>query len=98
MHTRRFDSLLSCYPAQFAPNEIDAKAERNQAMNILTKIGATPSNKRAKVSDDAPHAGRDVSAKSMINERKAIKHLTGGRGAMSMDGKKGGKGKGKGRK
>ncbi|SCV67725.1 BQ2448_5336 [Microbotryum intermedium] len=76
---------------KFDPNEVDAKAERNKAMSILTKIGATPSNKRTKVSDDAPTAGKDVSAGSLINERKAIKQLTGGRGALSM-GQRGGRG------
>lgn len=64
-------------------------------MNILHKIGATPSNKRTKVSDDAPTAGKDVSAGDLINERKAVKKLTGGRGAMSLADKKGGKGKGR---
>ncbi|KAK4051925.1 Rhodanese- sulfurtransferase [Microbotryomycetes sp. JL201] len=82
---------------KFAPNEIDAASERSQAMNILSKIGATTSNKRTKVSDDAPHAGQDVSAKSLINERKAIKRLTNGKGALSLEGKKGKGGK-KGRK
>lgn len=70
-------------------------------MNILHKIGATPSNKRTKVSDDAPTAGKDVSAGELINERKAVKTLTGGRGAMSMAGGRGrgrgGRGRGRGK-
>ncbi|KAK4058289.1 Rhodanese- sulfurtransferase [Microbotryomycetes sp. JL221] len=69
---------------KFAPNEIDSTTERSQALNILTSIGATTSNKRTKRSDDAPDANRDVSSKSLLNERKAIKKLTGGRGAMSL--------------
>ncbi|SCZ93213.1 BZ3500_MvSof-1268-A1-R1_Chr6-2g08533 [Microbotryum saponariae] len=100
----KFDAQLKGENAEknvkrkFDPNEVDAKAERNKAMSILTKIGATPSNKRTKVSDDAPTAGKDVSAGSMINERKAIKQLTGGQGALSMGqrGGRGGKGGGRG--
>ena len=62
-------------------------------MSILQKIGATPSNKRTKKSDDAPDAGKDVSAGSLINDRKAIKKMSGGRGVMGLaDGKRGGRG------
>lgn len=65
-------------------------------MDILTKIGATQSNKRNKVSDDSPDAGKPD---GMINSRKAIKSLTGGRGALAMEGAKrggrGGRGRGK---
>lgn len=48
-------------------------------MSILHKIGATPSNKRTKKSDDAPDKDKDVSASALINDRKAIKRMTGGR-------------------
>ncbi|GAA6000090.1 ribosome biogenesis protein RRS1 [Rhodotorula paludigena] len=80
---------------KFDANEVSAKDERAQAMSILTSLGATPSNKRTKVSDDAPTARQET--RGLVNERKAIKHLTGGRGALSLEqkGKKGGK---KGRK
>lgn len=79
---------------QFDANETDANSERTKAMSILTKIGATPSNKRTKVSDDAPDAGK---VDDIINSRKAIKQLTGGRGAMSLEGKRGsGRGRGRG--
>lgn len=64
-------------------------------MQILQKIGATPSNKRTKKSDDAPDAGKDVSAAALINDRKAIKKMSGGRGVMGLaggDGKRGGRG------
>lgn len=78
---------------------MSTSTERTQAMDILTKIGATPSNKRNKVSDDAPDAGKPD---GLVNSRKAIKTLTGGRGAMSMGrgrggsrGGRGGRGRGK---
>ncbi|GAA6027787.1 hypothetical protein JCM8097_001719 [Rhodosporidiobolus ruineniae] len=83
---------------KFDANEVSAKDERSKALSILTSIGATPSNKRVRVSDDAPNARQET--KGLVNDRKAIKHLTGGRGAMSLDQKKGGRGGkgGKGRK
>lgn len=85
---------LRLTPSQFDANEVDASSERSKALSILTKIGATPSNKRNKVSDDAPTAGQ---SDGIINERKAVKHLTGGRGAMSLEGKRGsGRGRGRG--
>lgn len=76
---------------QFDANEVAADSERSKSMSILTKIGATPSNKRIKVSDDHPDAGK---SDGLVNSRVAIRKLTGGRGALSLEGKKGGKGKG----
>ena len=92
---RRDQKLMDPLALQFEANETDASAERTKAMTILTKIGATPSNKRTKVSDDAPTAGK---SDDIINSRKAIKHLTGGRGTTSLEGKRGsGRGRGRGR-
>ncbi|BGP38764.1 Rhodanese-related sulfurtransferase [Rhodotorula kratochvilovae] len=82
---------------KFDANEVSANDERQKSMAILSSIGATPSNKRTKVSDDAPTARQET--RGLVNDRKAIKHLTGGKGALSLEQKKGGKGgKGKGRK
>lgn len=77
---------------------MSANEERKKSMAILTSIGATPSNKRTKVSDDAPTARQET--RGLVNDRKVIKHLTGGRGALSLEQKRGGKGggRGKGRK
>lgn len=75
---------------QFDANEVSASEERQKALSILTSIGATPSNKRTRVSDDAPNARQET--KGLVNERKAIKKLTGGRGALSLEQQKGGKG------
>ncbi|POY76802.1 hypothetical protein BMF94_0052 [Rhodotorula taiwanensis] len=74
---------------KFDANEVSASDERQKAMSILTSIGATPSNKRTRVSDDAPNARQE--SKGLVNERKAIKKLTGGKGALSLEQKKGGK-------
>lgn len=74
---------------QFDANEVSASEERQKALSILTSIGATPSNKRTRVSDDAPNARQET--KGLVNERKAIKKLTGGRGALSLEQQKGGK-------
>ncbi|GAA5969678.1 hypothetical protein JCM11641_008003 [Rhodosporidiobolus odoratus] len=79
---------------KFDANEVSSRDERSKALSILSSIGATPSNKRVRVSDDAPNARQET--KGMVNERKAIKHLTGGRGAMSLEGKRGGRGGGRG--
>ncbi|GAA6001968.1 hypothetical protein JCM10207_003016 [Rhodosporidiobolus poonsookiae] len=81
---------------KFDANEVSAKDERSKSLAILTSIGATPSNKRVRVSDDAPNARQET--KGLVNERKAIKNLTGGRGALSLEQKKGGRGGKKGRK
>ncbi|KWU43380.1 RRS1-domain-containing protein [Rhodotorula sp. JG-1b] len=75
---------------KFDANEVSASEERQKALSILTSIGATPSNKRTRVSDDAPNARQET--KGLVNERKAIKKLTGGRGALSLEQQKGGKG------
>ncbi|GAA5852702.1 hypothetical protein JCM8547_002594 [Rhodosporidiobolus lusitaniae] len=101
-----FDETLKGEPTReknvkrkFEANEVSAKDERSKSMAILTSIGATPSNKRVRVSDDAPNARQET--KGLINERKAIKHLSGGRGALSLEhgkGGRGGKGGKKGRK
>ncbi|KAG0657724.1 Rhodanese- sulfurtransferase [Rhodotorula mucilaginosa] len=74
---------------KFDANEVSASEERQKALSILTSIGATPSNKRTRVSDDAPNARQET--KGLVNERKAIKKLTGGRGALSLEQQKGGK-------
>ncbi|GAA6062113.1 hypothetical protein JCM10212_000867 [Sporobolomyces blumeae] len=82
---------------KFDANEVSSSTERSKSLSILTSIGATPSNKRTRVSDDAPNARQET--KGLVNDRKAIKSLTGGRGVTSLQDKKGGKGgKGKGRK
>ncbi|BGP14707.1 hypothetical protein JCM10213_006213 [Rhodosporidiobolus nylandii] len=82
---------------KFDANEVSSKEERSKSLAILQSIGATPSNKRIRVSDDAPNARQET--KGLINDRKAIKNLTGGKGALSLEhGKKGKGGKGKGRK
>ncbi|GAA5828415.1 hypothetical protein JCM11251_006234 [Rhodosporidiobolus azoricus] len=83
---------------KFDANEISGREERSKSLAILSSIGATPSNKRTRVSDDAPNARQET--KGLVNDRKAIKQLTGGRGAMSLEQKKGGRGGkgGKGRK
>ncbi|KAM0754979.1 RRS1-domain-containing protein [Meredithblackwellia eburnea MCA 4105] len=75
---------------KFDANEVSSSSERSKALSILTKIGATPSNKRTRVSDDAPDAGK---GDGLVNSRKAIKHLTGGRGTTSLGDRKG-KGRG----
>jgi len=75
---------------------VSANDERKKSMAILSSIGATPSNKRTKVSDDAPNARQET--RGLVNDRKAIKHLTGGRGALSLEQKKGGGRGGKGGK
>ncbi|GAA5927142.1 hypothetical protein JCM1841_006061 [Sporobolomyces salmonicolor] len=83
---------------KFEANELPSSSERAKSLSILTAIGATPSNKRTRVSDDAPNARQET--KGLVNERKAIKKLTGGKGVTSLEGKKGGRGGkgGKGRK
>ncbi|GAA5841036.1 hypothetical protein JCM9279_001296 [Rhodotorula babjevae] len=81
---------------KFDANEVSANDERKKSMAILSSIGATPSNKRTKVSDDAPNARQET--RGLVNDRKAIKHLTGGRGALSLEQKKGGGRGGKGGK
>ncbi|KAI5476064.1 hypothetical protein MNV49_000436 [Pseudohyphozyma bogoriensis] len=79
---------------KFDPNEVEGKQERSKALSILEKIGATPSNKRTKMSTDNPEYGKDVASGNIINSRKAIKKLTGGKGALSLEkkGKRSGKG------
>jgi regulator of ribosome biosynthesis len=73
---------------------VTSQSETSKSLLILTKIGAHPTNKRNKVSDDSPDAGKPD---GMLNERKAIKTLTGGRGAMSLEGRRGsGRGRGRG--
>ncbi|GAA5858471.1 hypothetical protein JCM5296_001836 [Sporobolomyces johnsonii] len=83
---------------KFEANELPSSSEREKSLSILTAIGATPSNKRTRVSDDAPNARQET--KGLVNDRKAIKKLTGGKGVTSLEGKKGGRGGkgGKGRK
>ncbi|GAA5909886.1 hypothetical protein JCM6882_002042 [Rhodosporidiobolus microsporus] len=81
---------------KFDANEISGKDERSKSLAILTSIGATPSNKRVRVSDDAPNARQET--KGLVNDRKAIRQLTGGKGALSLEQKKGGKKGGKGRR
>ncbi|GAA5903528.1 ribosome biogenesis protein RRS1 [Sporobolomyces salmoneus] len=75
---------------KFDANEVSASSERSKSLSILTSIGATPSNKRTRVSDDAPNARQET--KGLVNDRKAIKNLTGGRGVTSLQDKRGGKG------
>ncbi|GAA5977015.1 hypothetical protein JCM5350_007528 [Sporobolomyces pararoseus] len=75
---------------KFDANEVSASSERSKSLSILTAIGATPSNKRTRVSDDAPNARQET--KGLVNDRKAIKNLTGGRGVTSLQDKRGGKG------
>ncbi|GAA6007729.1 hypothetical protein JCM11491_003943 [Sporobolomyces phaffii] len=75
---------------KFDANEVSSSSERSKSLSILTSIGATPSNKRTRVSDDAPNARQET--KGLVNDRKAIKNLTGGRGVTSLQDKRGGKG------
>lgn len=86
---------------KFEPNEIGADQERSKALRVLSKMGATHSNKRTKMSEDDPRYQRNE--RGLVNDRKAIKHLTKGKGALSLEhdakkNKKGAKGKGRSKK
>lgn len=86
----KFDQRLRGEPEReknvkrkFEPNEIAADVEREKSLRVLQKLGATHSNKRTKMSEDDPRYTENE--RGLVNERKAVKHATKGRGALSLD-------------